>query len=142
LGGYLKAHPGEFPTNMAELQPFFATAVDDALLEHWRVVPEDELYSMGQKGCKWLLTQQAPVDEEYDACFGVRVDGDAENTFKYQRTMRTLVPVFEAINRSGLSEKDFTTNGRVDFSALRPFARTPEQKAALELFIQDFGPPP
>ncbi|HWH68212.1 MAG TPA: hypothetical protein VNT26_02450 [Candidatus Sulfotelmatobacter sp.] len=142
LDGYRRAHPDGFPTNLVELQPFFTTPADDALLEHWRVVPAEELYCVGQQGSKWLLTQQGPVDEEYDACFAVRADGDAQSTFKFQRTVRTLMPVFEAISRSNLSEKDFTTNGRPDFSALRSFTQTPEQKAALELFIQDFSPPP
>ncbi len=141
LGGYVQAHPGGFPTNMADLQPFFATPVDDTLLAHWRVACGEELYCVGQQDSERLLTQQGAVDEEYDACFAVRANGEAQSTFKFQRTMRTLVPVFDAVNRSGLTDKDFTTNGHPDFSALRPFVQTPEQTAALELFIQDFGPP-
>ncbi len=81
------------------------------------------------------------MDEEYAACFAVRADGDAQSTFKSQRTMQTLVPVFQAIERSGLGEKELTKDGRVDVSALRSFAQTPEQKAALELFLKEIGPP-
>jgi hypothetical protein len=141
LNAYIQAHPGAFPADMSELKPYFTTPVDEALLERWKVAPKEELYGVGDYNSKSVLTQKAPVDEDYDACFVIGATGNAQSTFLYQKTIRTLIPVFEAVSNSGLSDKDFTSNGHPDFSALRPFAQTPEQKAALERFLQDYSPP-
>jgi hypothetical protein len=141
LNAYIQAHPETFPAEMSELKPYFATPVDEALLQHWKVAPKDELYGVGDYHSASVLTQKAPVDEDYDACFVIGATGDAESTFKLQNTYRTLVPVWEAATNSGLSDKDFIRNGHPDFSALRSFLKTPDQKAALERVIQDFSPP-
>ena len=138
LFAYIQAHPGTFPAEMSELKPYFATPVDEAVLERWKAAPKEELYGVGDYHSASVLTQKAPVDEDYDACFVVGATGDAQSTFQYQKTIRTLLPVFEAATNSGLSEKHFISNGHPDFSGLRSFAQTPDQKAALERFLKDY----
>jgi hypothetical protein len=68
VGQYAQAHNGQFPTEATQLQPYFN---DEALLASFQVLPasklrglinDEEIAGFGE----WVLTQRAPVNEEWD----------------------------------------------------------------------------
>ncbi|TAL01742.1 MAG: sigma-70 family RNA polymerase sigma factor, partial [Verrucomicrobia bacterium] len=83
LGGYLRAHDGELPTDLSQLKPYFKTPADDGSTSHWRGVDparDDAVldailarYKLVQTGNSrdldpkaWLVVEKAPVDKDYD----------------------------------------------------------------------------
>jgi hypothetical protein len=141
LDSYIQTHPGGFPADISELRAHFNPPVEEALLDRWKVAPKGELYGVGEHGSDFLLTQKGPVDEDYDACFVIGAKGEADSTFKNQRNMRILAPVFEDFEHSGLNTQMPISNGRPDLTVLKQFVKTPEQQAAFEFFEEEIGPP-
>ena len=39
LQKYVRTHNSQFPTDLAQLRPYFKSPVDDAVLERWQIVP-------------------------------------------------------------------------------------------------------
>jgi hypothetical protein len=67
LAKYAKANNQQFPDNMNELQPYFDTPMDPAILARWQI-------TTGPDGGKAVWLQQ-PVDVQYDNDFGARANG-------------------------------------------------------------------
>lgn len=60
LNQYQKANQGQFPTSIADLQPYLAPAVTQAMLNRWGVAPESSVFHNSTSG-KQIITQQGPV---------------------------------------------------------------------------------
>jgi hypothetical protein len=68
LKQYAKANPGRFPTEVSQLQPYFESAIDAAILQRYEVVPAKSLVeSLAETGGDWLITQKAPVNKAWDS---------------------------------------------------------------------------
>jgi RNA polymerase sigma factor (sigma-70 family) len=65
LRDYVKTNNGQFPTDLAQLQPYFESPVDDAILQRWEIVPQEN-YPWGKFGEDWVIVLKAPIDQEYD----------------------------------------------------------------------------
>jgi len=130
LGEYLQANHGEFPTDLAQLQPYYKSPMEDALLQRWQIAPA-EMYPNLQVGSKRVITQKAAVDEDYDLCGVLGANGTAWSEFKVQRAIQTLLPVYQAY-LAGHSDNDHLMNasGQIDPTLLKPHIQTPEQQAA------------
>jgi hypothetical protein len=62
---YMEAHDGQFPTDLSQLQAFFSSPVDEAILQRYEIVPHKK-FPMVTWGGDWLVTQKAAVDADYD----------------------------------------------------------------------------
>ena len=60
LKKYIKANNGQFPANLSQLQPYFKSPVDDAILQRYGIVPASSIPS-AKMGDTWLIAQKAPV---------------------------------------------------------------------------------
>jgi hypothetical protein len=126
------ANPGQFPTDLSQLQPYFNPPVDPSILQRWEVAPKAAVPSLGMGG-DWIITQVAIVDADYDERYGVGLGGYGTASPQDNSPAGILRPVFEAYTTAN--------NGTLpaDISQLVPYATTPEQQAALQLAIKRAG---
>jgi RNA polymerase sigma factor (sigma-70 family) len=128
LKGYLQASHDQMPTDLAQLQPYFDSPMDDAILQRWEIAPAETVKSLGMGG-DVIITQKAPVDDVFDTRFGIGPNGYGSADFLSRETAPTMNPVWEAFRAAH--------NGQWpdDVSQLQPYATTPEQQAALQKLI-------
>jgi RNA polymerase sigma factor (sigma-70 family) len=74
LQKYVQTHNSQFPTDLAQLHPYFKSPVDDAVLERWKIVPISDFPEIlprgGNRETTQVVTQRTPSPiEEAD---GVR----------------------------------------------------------------------
>jgi hypothetical protein len=125
----MEANNGRFPTDFSQLQPFFKSQVDEAILQRWEIAPASTIKSL-RLGGDVVITQKAPVDDVYDTRFGIGPHGFGSTDFLSSLTRDALAPLNQAFSAAN--------NGRFpeNLSQLFPYVSTPEQKAALEKLIQ------
>ena len=131
LKQYLQANPGQVPTDLSQIQPFFKPPVEEALLQRWQIAPAEN-YPTIEVGSKWVVIQKAAVDEDYDSCFVFGPNGNNLNSFKWLKALQPLVPVFKAYAAANSGKQPLNEQGQSDLSLLKPYAQTPAQQAALE----------
>ena len=129
LKEYRRANNEQLPADLAQLQPYFKSPVDPAILQRWEVVPAETVEALGLGG-DVIITQRAPVDDIYDTRYGVGPSGFGGTDFTSSATRAILASVNQAYAAAN--------NGKFpdDPSQLLPFAVTPEQQAALQKLIQ------
>lgn len=66
LAQFLKQNQGQFPTDLAQLQPYFTTPVDSATLQDWTILPMTSLQPELRIEGDWAITQKAPVNSALD----------------------------------------------------------------------------
>ena len=71
---YVQANHGQFPANLAQLQPFFKPPVDGAILQRYEIVPHEKVPEAHWGGA-WVVTQKSPVDKDYDRRVVVGAEG-------------------------------------------------------------------
>ncbi|MGO9243233.1 MAG: hypothetical protein ACLPT4_01250 [Verrucomicrobiia bacterium] len=75
LQQYAQVNNGQFPTDLSQLNPYFESPIDDAILQRFEIVPTKSLVSsLAELGGDWLITQKAPVNKE-DARLAVGLTG-------------------------------------------------------------------
>ena len=128
LTGYMQSSNGQLPTDLAQLQPYFDSPLDDAILQRWEIAPANVIQSL-KMGGDVVITQKAPVDEVFDTRFGIGPNGFGQTDFMQNETYVTLNPVFDAYRAAH--------NGQwqTDMSQLVPYVKTPEQQAVLQKLI-------
>lgn len=66
LAAYLGAHDGKFPTDVSQLAPHFASPMDAAIFQRYKIAPASEFKNV-RVGGDWVITQTTLVDSEYDS---------------------------------------------------------------------------
>lgn len=67
LQQYVQVNNGQFPTDLAQLKPYFESPIDDAVLHRYEIVPTKSLVSsLAELGGDKLITEKAPINEELD----------------------------------------------------------------------------
>ncbi|HSY42328.1 MAG TPA: sigma-70 family RNA polymerase sigma factor, partial [Candidatus Acidoferrum sp.] len=74
LNKYMAANNGQFPTDLSQLQPYFASPVDPAILQRWEITSPQTVPNIGV-GSQGIVTETAPVDEVFDSRTIVGADG-------------------------------------------------------------------
>lgn len=128
LDKYLKANNKQFPADLSQLQPYFDSPVNDAILQRWEIASASTVKSLGLGG-DVIITQKDAVDDVYDTRYGIGPNGSGSTDFLSSKTRDILKPVNEAFQHanSGARPEDITE--------LVPYASTPEQKLALEKML-------
>lgn len=95
LNQFTQVNQGAFPTDVADLQPYFNRAIDAAILERWEVLPTGaRLPGIGNSGP--FVTQKAAVDELLDRRWAVGTFGYSCTDFLSSQIDDTLRPVYQA----------------------------------------------
>jgi hypothetical protein len=134
LKQYLQANPGQIPTDLSQIQPFFKPPVEEAVLQRWQIVPTEN-YPLCDVGSKWVVSQRAAVDEDYDSCAVFGPNGDNWNSFNWLKSLQPLVPVFKAYAAANNGKQPTNEQGQPDLSLLKAYTQTPAQQAALEALL-------
>ena len=68
LQQYSHDNNGRFPGDVSQLEPYFKSAVDNAVLQRWEVLPEGRLVGELQSQLEedWYITQKTPVSRALD----------------------------------------------------------------------------
>src|SRR5438445_8321136 len=111
---------------MADLKSHFDSSVDDAVLQHWEIIPANKLPNLGMGG-DWIISQKGPVDEQYDSRYGVGPSGYGGTSWQNEteaaldRALKALAAPVEAFKAAN--------NGKepADLSQLQPYLTTPKQ---------------
>jgi len=127
LRGFDRSNNGQFPTDLTQLQPYFDSPMDPAILGRWEIVPGKTVPSVGVG--EVIITQKAPVDDVFDTRLVIGSGGRHGSTDFLSPTRAAMKPVYEAYRAAH--------NGQwqTDYSQLQPYATTPEQQAALQKLI-------
>jgi hypothetical protein len=126
--GYMKNNGGQMPTDLAQLQPYFDSPVDDAILQRWEIAPANKVRGL-MLGGNSIITQKAPVDDIFDTLYGIGPSGFGTADFLNTEFGNTLEPVNEAYMAAHNGQTGATS------VQLLPYATTPEQQAAVQKLI-------
>jgi len=133
LRQYMAANNNQFPTGIAQLQPFFNPPIDPAILQRYEVAPASTVPNVNMGG-DWIITQKAAVDDEYDGrtVIGPGGTGSLGSPGAYDTV--SLSTLMNPVMKSYMS----ANNGQqpTDPSQLIPYATNPVQQAALQKIIQ------
>jgi RNA polymerase sigma factor (sigma-70 family) len=66
LRKFTRENSGQFPTDLAQLKPYFRTPIDDSILLGYEILPANKLVSELQPGGDWAITQRAPANPKWD----------------------------------------------------------------------------
>ncbi|MGD0745658.1 MAG: hypothetical protein ABSA45_10935 [Verrucomicrobiota bacterium] len=129
LQKYQQANGGQFPTDLSQLQSYFDTLVDDAVLERWEIASSKTIAAyMGNGGP--IITEKTTVDELLDDRDIISSDGASTTSFFMSENYDVIQPVIKAFGAAN--------NGQhwTSISQLLPYAATPEQQAAIQNRIE------
>ncbi len=79
LKAYLSDNKGIFPSQTAQLQPYFADAGSAAILQRYKIVQAEEVKNV-RVGGDWAITQTSRVDSEFDSYMVIGPNGHGSFT--------------------------------------------------------------
>jgi len=83
------ANNNEFPPDLSDLLPYLKEPADPVMLDRYEIVPATSLPKLlREPGEDWVITQKAPINEQYDARVVIGLAGHRA-TFEEGRWNRT-----------------------------------------------------
>jgi RNA polymerase sigma factor (sigma-70 family) len=122
IGSYLQANNGQLPTDVSQLQPYFASSPDDSVLQR---------YEITQPGTVSEKTGSL-IDEDgnyYSSRISVSPDGISSSTTT-EDALHQAIQAFLAANGG---------QTLTDPSQLMPYVTTPAEQAALQKIIKNYA---
>ena len=82
LKQFASANSNRFPTDLSQLVPYFSSAIDDAILSRWEILPANNFTNI-HLGGNWVIAEKGPpVDEAKDFRLVVGAAGVQNVPFK------------------------------------------------------------
>jgi hypothetical protein len=136
LTQYAQANNGQFPTDIAQLKPYFPSPVEDAILERWEIAPTNTVKT-GDFGDP-IITQKKAVDEDFDLRYAVGLKGFASGGVDTAGHNAWGVVSPDVIMRIAAKAYSAANNGQepTDPSQILPYLTTPEQQAAFQKLLK------
>jgi hypothetical protein len=136
LTQYAQANNGQFPTDLSQLQPYFPSPVEDAILDRWEIAPAKTVRTdnFGDP----IITQKAAVDEDWDPRYAVGLRGFASAGLDTagHNGWGAVSPeyILQMVSKAYLA----ANNGQepTDPSQILPHLTTPEQQAAYQKMMK------
>jgi hypothetical protein len=129
LRKYLADHNSQAPTELAQVQPYFESPMDEAVLQRWKIAPASEVPSIHIGKTDWIVTQKAlPIDEKYDLRLVIIPTADCYTSNDSVRSLFPAVGAFQTANQGKAYE---------NLSQLNAYVSTPEQRAALDRLLEN-----
>jgi hypothetical protein len=125
MKAYAEANSGAYPNELSQLQPYFESQVEDALLQRYEILPAQSVKSITMGG-NWIITLKSPVDLALDDRLAFGPNGMANFAFIQAREIDTLLPAMRAFSVANQGQ------AATDPVQLRPYVKTPEEEAALQ----------
>jgi RNA polymerase sigma factor (sigma-70 family) len=128
LQKYVAENGNQFPTDLSQLKPYFASPPDDAMLQRWEIVPAKTVPGIGVGD--QVITEVSAVDDLLDSRNAIGSNGSGAMQFLDSEVRETLNPV-----RAAYAKANNGNWAGFDNSMLMPYAQTPEQQAAVQKMI-------
>lgn len=132
LTKYLKANNGQFPTDLSQLQPYFSSPLDDAILQRWEIVPGSVNPSVGVGDT--VITEKAAVDESLDSRWSIGPNGFGAGNYESSETTSALATIKPAMAAYAAANNGSQPS---DPSQILPYLTTPEQQAAYQTLLKN-----
>ena len=136
LTQYAQANNGQFPTDLSQLQPYFPSPVEDAILQRWEIAPAKTVRTdnFGDP----IITTKAAVDEDWDQRYAVGLKGfaSAGQDTAGHNGWGVIAP--DVILGTAAKAYLAANNGQepTDPSQVIPYLTTPEQQAAYQKMMK------
>jgi RNA polymerase sigma factor (sigma-70 family) len=130
---YMKANNGQFPTDLTQLQSFYATSIDNTVLQRWQIVPQSTLPNQNMGG-DWVITQKEPIDPDLDDRWAIGPNGDGTTNYQppdISAAMAAINPALKAYAAANNGSQP------TDPSQILPYLTTPEQHAAYQILLKN-----
>ncbi|HEY6227477.1 MAG TPA: hypothetical protein VI282_10185, partial [Verrucomicrobiae bacterium] len=137
LSSYMEANNKSFPPDVNALVPFLEPK-DPSLLSRYSVAPSSKIISV-KMGGEWVVTQETPVDAEFDHQFVIGPNGFG--TCSFPKEGQPTAEDYDALDSA--KEAFAKTNDNREINALEdlePYLTTPQARAAYEK-IKKFSAP-
>jgi len=131
LEKYMQTNNGAFPTAVSDLQPYFSSPMDEAILNRWVVASKSANPNVGVGDM--VITDKDPVDSELDQHWAVGKYGYGSSNYQStdeSKAINTLKPAMQAY------AADHNGAEPADPAQFTPYLITPEQKAAYQLLLK------
>jgi RNA polymerase sigma factor (sigma-70 family) len=125
LQNFMKQSNGEFPSDVAQLRPYFETAPEEAALQRYAVVAASSIPNLKMGGDS-VIAVKNPLDEEYDSIWALGPNGFGTSSARGANAGRILAPALEAYKAANNGEEPKNPPD------LLPYLSTPEQQAAYQ----------
>ena len=136
LTQYAQANNGQFPADLAQLQPYFPSPVKDAILERWEIAPANTVRTdnFGDP----IITEKAAIDEDWDPRYAVGLKGFASAGVDTAGHNGWGVVSPDIILGMAAKAYEAANNGQepTDPSQILPYLTTPDRQAALQKFMK------
>jgi RNA polymerase sigma factor (sigma-70 family) len=133
ISKYMKANNGQFPTDLSQLQQYFSSPVDDAILQRWEIAPASVNPSVGVGDT--IITEKAAVDESLDQRWAIGAHGYGSGNWESPdigAALAIIKPVMKAYAAANNGSEPS------DPSQVLPYLTTPEQQAAYQTLMKKF----
>ena len=129
---YMKANNDQFPTELAQLQPYFTTPISEDILNRWGIMPQSAFPNQ-KMGGDWVIAVKDPVDRELDS--SIVIGPGSHGSSDYQSVDRQKAfAILEPALKAYAADHNGTQAGSP--TQIQPYLTTPEQQAALQTLIQ------
>ena len=129
---YMKANNDQFPTELAQLQPYFTTPISEDILNRWGIMPQSAFPNQ-KMGGDWVIAVKDPVDRELDS--SIVIGPGSHGSSDYQSVDRQkAIAILEPALKAYAADHNGTQAGSP--TQIQPYLTTPEQQAALQTLIQ------
>ena len=129
---YMKANNDQFPTELAQLQPYFTTPISEDILNRWGIMPQSAFPNQ-KTGGDWVIAVKDPVDRELDS--SIVIGPGSHGSSDYQSVDRQkAIAILEPALKAYAADHNGTQAGSP--TQIQPYLTTPEQQAALQTLIQ------
>ncbi len=133
ISKYMKANSGQFPTDLSQLQQYFSSPVDDAILQRWEIAPASVNPSVGVGDT--IITQKAAVDESLDSRWSIGARGYGSGSWESPDVAAALAIIKPVMKAYAAANNGSQPN---DPSQILPYVKTPEQQAAYQILLKNF----
>ncbi len=92
---YVETHDGALPADVTTLAPFMESSITPAMLARYEMLRDGKLMSVPFSD--WLLTERAPLDEEFDTRVFISINNRGTEDFtnvsrpELQKALRTFM---------------------------------------------------
>ncbi len=135
LSKYMKENHGQFPTDLSQLQSYFQTPLDNAILDRWQIVPQSTLPQQSMGG-DWVITEKTPIDRNLDNSWAIGPNGIGNSSYQSTELNVAIAPLEPVLKAYAAANGGMQPT---DPSQILPFLTTPEQQAAYQTIVQRHG---
>jgi len=129
---YMAANNDQFPTDLAQLQPYFNTPISDVILNRWGIMPQSAFPNQ-KMGGDWVIAVREPVDRELDSSVVIGPGSYGSSDYQSGDAQKALTILEPALKAYSADHNGIQAGSPAQ---IQPYLTTPEQQAAFQTLMQ------